>query len=208
MHRTHIAKSRRRSCAGMALPVVALLCGVATGTEARAEGPRSHSAARLAAASSPQAGAQAVATPPVGTAEDVVRDLYRRVTFDAGKNVDWEQVKALFVPEAVVVLRTSRTSMSVFSRDAFVADFVRFIAQAKLEDRAFEETIVAMRAEEIGDVARATVHYTARIPSADRPAQHGIDVFLLMKTPAGWRIVSIVNEIVRPGVEVPAELRP
>ena len=43
--------------------------------------------------------------------------------------------------------------------------------------------------------------------SLDRPAQHGIDVFLLMKTSAGWRIVSIVNEIVRPGVDLPEEIR-
>lgn len=152
---------------------------------------------------------QPPATPAsaTGAAEDVVRDLYRRVTFDAGRNVDWEQVKALFIPEAVVVLRASRTSMNVFSRDAFVADFVRFITQAKLEDRAFEETIVAIRTEEIGEVARSTVHYAARIPSNNRPAQHGIDVFLLMKTSDGWRIVSIVNEIVRDGVAVPDELR-
>lgn len=75
--------------------------------------------------------------------------------------------------------------MNVLNRDTFVDEFVRFIAQAKLEDGAFEETIVAIRTQEIGDVARSTVHYAARIPSLDRPAQHGIDVFLLMKTSAG-----------------------
>jgi hypothetical protein len=64
-----------------------------------------------------------------------------------------------------------------------------------------------MKAVETGDVARSTVHYAARIPSLDRPAQHGIDVFTLMKADGRWRIVSIVNEIVRPGVEVPEEIR-
>jgi hypothetical protein len=156
--------------------------------------------------------AQGVAPPaaqatPAGTAEDVVRALYRMVTFDAGKNVDWEPVKALFIPEAVIVLRASRTSMNVLNRDTFVGDFVKFIRDAKLEDQAFEETIVAMKTVETGDVARSTVHYTARIPSRDRPPQHGVDVFLLMKTDGRWRIVSIVNEIVRPGVEVPEEIR-
>ena len=207
MHRARMAMSCGGLRAGVTLLVVALSCGSAVAAEARADGRTLPGAPARVAASSPQTPAQAMVTPPAGTAEQVVRDLYRRVTFDAGRNVDWEQVKALFIPEAVVVLRTSRTSMSVFNRDAFVADFVRFITQAKLEDRAFEETIVAMKTEETGDVARATVHYTARIPSADRPAQHGIDVFLLMKTPAGWRIVSIVNEIVREGVAVPDELR-
>lgn len=168
-------------------------------------------AAALASAAAPRTAprpaSQTAQVAPAGTAEDVVRQLYRRVTFDAGKNVDWEQVKALFIPEAVIVLRASRTSMNVLDRNTFVDDFVKFISEAKLEDRAFEETIVAIRTEETGDVARATVHYAARIPSADRPAQHGIDVFLLMKTENRWRIVSIVNEIVRPGVEVPEEIR-
>ena len=70
-----------------------------------------------------------------------------------------------------------------------------------------DETIVAMKIVETGDVARAAVHYTARIPSLERPAQHGIDVFLLMRADGRWRIVSIVNEIVRPGIEVPEEIR-
>ena len=146
-------------------------------------------------------------TTAAGSAEEVVRALYRMVTFEAGKNVDWERVKELFIPEAVIVLRASRTSMNVLNRNTFVDDFVRFIREAKLEDQAFEETIVAIKTQETGEVARATVHYAARIPSRDRPAQHGIDVFLLMKADGRWRIVSIVNEIVRPGVEVPEELR-
>jgi hypothetical protein len=96
---------------------------------------------------------------------------------------------------------------NVLDRNTFADDFVKFIREAKLEDRAFEETIVAIRTEETGDVARSTVHYAARIPSLERPAQHGVDVFLLMKTVNGWRIVSIVNETVRPGVQVPEEIR-
>jgi len=158
-------------------------------------------------ASAPQSVAPPAPATPAGSAEDVVRSLYEMVTFDAGKHVDWAQVKALFIPEAVIVLRASRTSMNVLNRDTFVDDFVRFIREAKLEEQAFEEAIVAMKTVETGDVARATVHYAARIPSASRPAQHGIDVFLLMKTEGRWRIVSIVNEIVRPGVDVPEEIR-
>lgn len=149
------------------------------------------------------AGAQA----PPAAAEEVVRALYQRVSFDAGKDVDWEQVKALFIPEAVIVLRTSRTAMTVFDRDGFVRDFVKFIGEAKLQDRAFEEQILAVRTHELGEVARATVHYAAKIPSDGRPAQQGIDVFLLMKRDGAWRIVSLVNEIIRPGVDVPDELR-
>ncbi len=149
-------------------------------------------------------GAAATATPG---AEDVVRTLYRRVSFQAGKDVDWEQVKALFIPEAVIVLRTSRTAMTVFDRDGFVRDFVKFVGDAKLAERAFEEKILAIKTVEAGEVARAAVHYAARIPSDGRAAQEGIDFFQLTKKDGAWKIVSIVNEIVRPGVAVPPELQ-
>lgn len=161
----------------------------------------------LASPAAQQAPPPVAQAAPAAGAEDVVRALYRLVTFEAGRNVNWDQVKGLFIPEAVIVLRASRTSMNVLDRNTFVDDFVRFIRDAKLEDLAFEETIVAIKTQETGDVARSTVHYAARIPSRDRPAQHGVDVFLLMKTDGGWRIVSIVNEIVRPGVDVPDEIR-
>jgi hypothetical protein len=189
--------------------VIATTCLPASGAAAQ-EAPRLPGGAVAAAVgtrAAPQAAPAAVQIVPAGRAEDVVRALYRMVTFEAGKNVDWEQVKALFIPEAVIVLRASRTSMNVLNRNTFVDDFVRFIREARLEDQAFEETIVAIQTQETGDVARATVHYAARMPSRNRPAQHGVDVFLLMKTGDNWRIVSIVNEIVRPGVEVPEEVR-
>jgi hypothetical protein len=170
--------------------------------------PISATTTDLAPPSSPPARQETPQTAPAAqSAEDVVRTLYKMVSFDAGKNVDWEHVKALFIPEAVIVLRASRTSMNVLNRNTFVDDFLKFISDAKLEDQAFEETIVAIKTQETGEVARATVHYAARIPSRDRPAQHGIDVFLLMKVDGRWRIVSIVNEIVRPGVDVPEEIR-
>jgi len=149
---------------------------------------------------------QASVSPTTG-AEDVVRALYRRVSFEAGRKVNWDDIKAMFIPEAVIVLRSSRTKMTVYSPDGFVREFVRFVTESKLEDRAFEESIVAVKTQEIGDMARSIVHYTARIPSEPRRAEHGIDVFLLMKKDDAWRIVSLVNEVVRPGVPVPEELR-
>ncbi|MBZ5497039.1 MAG: methyltransferase domain-containing protein [Acidobacteriia bacterium] len=143
----------------------------------------------------------------LNTAEGVVAQLYRLVSFRAGKEVDWELVKDLFIPEAVIVLRASRTATSVFNRAGFVADFAAFIKSAKLEEQAFEERILASRTQVMGDVARSLVLYAADIPADSRPPQQGLDSFLLMKKDGQWRIVSIVNELVGPGVPVPEELR-
>ena len=58
--------------------------------------------------------------------EDVIRELYDLVTIEKGSRGDWDSVRALFIDEAVIVLRTSRTGTSVFSLDGFVDDFIRF----------------------------------------------------------------------------------
>jgi hypothetical protein len=62
-----------------------------------------------------------------GSAEAVVRELYDLVTFPAGATPDWDRGRSLFLPEGVVVLRTTRTATTVFSVEGWVQDFVDFI---------------------------------------------------------------------------------
>ena len=38
--------------------------------------------------------------------EDVVAEIYELVSFGAGDTPDWDEVRSLFIPEAVIVLRT------------------------------------------------------------------------------------------------------
>jgi hypothetical protein len=66
------------------------------------------------------------------TAEGVVTQLYELVTFEAGSTPDWDKVRSLFIDEAVIVLRTTRTATTVFSVDGFVNDFVTFIERASV----------------------------------------------------------------------------
>jgi len=190
---------------GVAIVGMALLAGFGALRGAGVLAESAHPPVQAAPSAAAQARPQPAAVSS-GGAEEVVRALYRHVTFVRGRDVRWDDVKALFIPEAVIVLRSSRTSMTVYNPDGFVREFVKFVTDSKLEDRAFEESIVAIKTQEIGDVARAIVHYAARIPSEPRRPEQGIDVFLLMKKEGAWRIVSLVNELVRPGVPVPEEL--
>ena len=60
--------------------------------------------------------------PGTDTAEGVVHELYDMCTFDAGTLPDWDAMRALFLPQATVVLRATRTSNTIFSVDGFVED--------------------------------------------------------------------------------------
>ncbi|MCB9048333.1 MAG: hypothetical protein H6556_02790 [Lewinellaceae bacterium] len=141
------------------------------------------------------------------TPEQVVRELYDLVTFPAGTTPDWDKVKSLFIPEAVIVLRTSREATTVFSVDGFVADFVRFIEQAKVEQTGFTEKIIRMEPMVFGDMAQFLVLYEASIPGRDFPPQQGVDNFSLIKKDGQWKIAAITNEVPAEGRPLPEVLR-
>lgn len=144
--------------------------------------------------------------PSAASAEDVVRQLYDLVTFEAGETPDWEIVKSLFVEEAVIVLRATKTTHNVFSREGFVEDFQNFIDRAKVDQTGFIEKIVSLKMVELGDVAHCWVVYEASIPGWGRPPQKGVDSFQLLKRNGQWKIVSILNEIPTPENPVPEEI--
>jgi hypothetical protein len=150
--------------------------------------------------------AQGVEPSSPATAEATVRDLYARVTVEPGTLPDWDAVRELFLPEAVIVLRTSRDATTVFSLEGFVEDFVSFIERAGVERTGFTERVVRLRMREFGDMASALVLYEAQIPGSGRPPQPGVDAFLLSRRDGVWKIASVVNEVPMPGRPLPPDL--
>lgn len=140
------------------------------------------------------------------SAEQVVSHLYDLVTFPKGTSPDWSAVRALFLDEAIIVLRTSKAGNTVFTLDGFVDDFVRFIDDFNTTETGFQEKVVKMVPMVMGDIAHVLVLYEASIPGRDRPPTRGVDSFHLVWKDGQWRIVSIVNELTGPACPLPAEL--
>ncbi len=141
------------------------------------------------------------------SAEAVVNELYDLVTFKAGTTPDWDKVRALFIDQAVIVLRTAREETTVFSVDGFVQDFVDFIGRANVEKTGFTERIVRTRMMVMGDIAHALVLYEAHIPGTRMRPQQGVDSFHLIRRDGRWWIASIINELPGEGRPAPEELR-
>lgn len=125
----------------------------------------------------------------------LVRNIYDLVTFEAGTTPNWDAVRSMFIEDAVIVLRTSRDSTSVFSVDGFIADFVAFAERPDVRSSGFREEVVRTKPMEFGDMAHVLVLYEASIPGSERPPQQGVDSFQLIKKAGRWWIVSITNEI-------------
>ncbi len=150
---------------------------------------------------------QAVGSQEAPAAEAVVRQLYDMVTFPPGRVPNWDEFRALFLPEAVVVLRTPPQATSVFSLEGFVQDWLRFIEGYNVEETGFTERIIRTHVTEFGEIAHVWVLYEAEIPGRGRPPQQGVDSFQLVFRDGQWRIASILNEIPIPGRPIPDVLR-
>jgi hypothetical protein len=166
-------------------------------------------AAAPAAAQAPAP--QVAASQPVG---EVVAGLYGLVSSSGGRLPDWDKVRSLFLKEAVVVLRTSRTVMSVFDLEGFIKDFVDFYekpfkrgeATVVPKEAGFTEKVVRMKVWEYGDMAHVLVLYEAQITGFMAP-QQGVDSWILVRRDGQWRIAGATNEIVTAARPVPPELR-
>ncbi len=158
-----------------------------------------------------EAAAPAPAPQPVG---EFVAGIYTLVSSSGGRLPDWDKVRSLFLKEAVVVLRTSRTVMSVFDLEGFIKDFVDFYekpfkrggATVVPKEAGFTEKVVRMKVWEYGDMAHVLVLYEAQITGFMAP-QQGVDSWILVRRDGQWRIAGATNEVVTAAGPVPPELR-
>ena len=135
--------------------------------------------------------------------EQVVRDVYDLVSWTDGNIPDWEVVREVFIPEAIVVLRYP-PDLKVMSVDGFLLDWLRFENQlAGAGVSGFKETVTSAATTEFGDVAHVHVVYETSIPDTGRPARPGVDLWSLIRIDGQWKVVSVVNELPRDDLPVP-----
>jgi hypothetical protein len=139
--------------------------------------------------------------------EKLIEQLYKQVTFEAKSLPNWDQVRRLFHPNATIVLRTSKEHSTVFDLEGFIKDFDDFAKKEKVQQNGFEEKILNKKETTFGDISHFLVLYEAHFPNMDYPPQQGVDSFHLIKTETGWKIMSIVNEIVTPERPAPKDLQ-
>jgi len=155
--------------------------------------------------------ARADSPPPIpaeyATPEGVVNELYRLVCVDVGQETDWEQVRKLYLPQAVIVLRVSKDASQVFDVQGWIDDFKAWDEKARVKERGFYEKIITMKPRVFRDIANVFVLYEAAILDSDKPVTRGIDSIELVKKDGRWWIASITNDIVNAENPAPPELR-
>lgn len=136
-------------------------------------------------------------------ASAMIRQIYKDVSSDGTSLPDWDRVRSYFVDEAVVVLRTSKEASSQFTLEEFIEDFRNFYRSPALADYGFNEEVIQLKSSVYHDIAFIAVVYEAGLTGGGRPPQQGIDLWLLARKEGAWKVVSVVNEIIRPGEVLP-----
>jgi hypothetical protein len=126
----------------------------------------------------------------------LVTRIYKEVSGSSVHSVDWDKVRSIFVEEAVIVLRTSRTGTTIFNVEEFIQDFKNFYQGPLVGESGFKEEVLQIDSEVYHDMAFVAVVYAATILDSGREPQKGIDFWLLSRRDDQWKVVSVTNEIV------------
>jgi hypothetical protein len=129
-----------------------------------------------------------------------VRACYAVISGPAGTR-DWVRFHSLFAEGArlIPMRQTPQGSLPA----AMTPEDYEKRAGATFEKNAFYESEVAHRVETFGDIAHVFSTYESRHAPEEKPFARGINSFQLVKTGAGWKIMTILWDSEREGLSLP-----
>jgi len=132
-----------------------------------------------------------------------VGQIYREVSNEGQREIDWGNVRSFFAEDAVIVLRTSLDGVTHMTVDQFVQDFKEFYQTPRVREHGFKEEILAMDARIYHEMACVEVLYAATITDGTGASHKGIDFWLLNRTEGQWKVIAVTNEAVTPALGIP-----
>ena len=128
----------------------------------------------------------------VSTIETIITAVYDVISGPAGEKRDWERMRSLFIPEAVLMPsgqnpKTKEVGYRYWSLDEYIEK-----AGTGLEKDGFFEVEVARKVEQYGTIAHVFSTYESRRNQNDeKPFARGINSIQLLKGKDRWYVVSI-----------------
>ncbi len=134
-----------------------------------------------------------------------VDDAYAWISFKKGTKPDYEKIHDYFIPQAHLIYFPN-DSLEVYSLDQFVTSFKAMIESGQIQ--SFYEEELFGKTDQFGRVAQRLSTYKTYINTRDSISERGVNSFQLIKTPGGWRVSSIIWDIEKPGLPIPANYLP
>jgi hypothetical protein len=147
--------------------------------------------------------------PATAAAEAEVRQVVDAVcawvSGPKGKTLDRAALLALFVPDGRMAVAMTQPDGSNVAQSMSVAAFADLVVRDAAE-RAFYETPLRTRVQVFGGIAAAWSSYEARMAPDQPPFERGINSFQLVRTAAGWRIVSVAWHLATDAIPLPSDM--
>jgi len=145
-----------------------------------------------------------------GSIDELIEAVYAAVSFPVGSVPDWNRVRELMLPEALIVQPAAQgRGIRTMGVDGFVELFVDDIRRLDMSALGFQERVVSKEVTQLGDVASALVVFEPHLLAGPRTApQRGLDCFHLVRQDGRWWIASIATQFERPDDPIPGRLLP
>jgi hypothetical protein len=166
--------------------------------------------AAVAIGAGPVIAAEAPPTADVATIQGVVDALYRAVSFAPGGEPDWQLLRFLVLPDAVLAQPVQGgDQVELLTVEAYISRFQMALGQSTLRTTGFHETVTRVSTTSFGRTAHCHVVFEARTdPAAAEPLGRGVDSIQLVRTGGRWWIAAIATELERPGQPIPEAFTP
>src|SRR5579864_8050303 len=132
--------------------------------------------------------------------DTAVHACYDVISGPAGTR-DWARFHSLFADGARLI--PVRTTPQGSSPVVMTPEEYEKRAGANFEKAPFYESEVSHRVETFGNIAHVFSTYESRRAPGEKPFARGINSFQLVKTSAGWKIMTIFWDAEREGLTIP-----
>jgi hypothetical protein len=158
----------------------------------------------------PAPAAEAKPLAEVSTVEGVVEALYRAVSFAPGGEPDWQLLRFLLLPDAVLAQPVQGgDQVELLTVDEYIGRFKQALESSTLRKTGFLGTVARVSTVVYGRLAHCLVVFEARTdPASKEPLGRGVESIQLVRTGGRWWITSIATEFERPGLLIPEDFSP
>jgi hypothetical protein len=132
--------------------------------------------------------------------DSTVHALYDVISGPAGTR-DWARFRSMFADGARLI--PIRVTPQGSDPAVMTPGDYEKRAGANFEKNAFYESEVARRVETFGNIAHVFSTYESRRAPGEKPFARGINSFQLVKTAAGWKVMTILWDSERDGNPLP-----
>jgi hypothetical protein len=134
--------------------------------------------------------------------DSTVRAVYDVISGPAGTR-DWARFHSLFADGARMI--PIRVTPQGAGPAVMTPEDYEKRAGANFAQNAFYESEVARRVETFGNIAHVFSTYESRRAPGEKPFARGINSFQLVKTNAGWKVMTILWDSEREGNALPGK---